>query len=71
MPRYKKNYSLDGWPVEDSCHGAVLHTDDLVRRLNEYEGLLREADEYLETNNLTSIGHGSILHKKFKAQTAV
>jgi hypothetical protein len=71
MPRYKKNYSIDGWPVEDISHGVVLHTDDLVRRLNEYEDLLREADEYLETNNLTNIGHGSILHKKFKAQTAV
>lgn len=29
-------------------------------------GLLIEADEYLNTNSLTAIGHNSILHKKFK-----
>jgi len=65
MSRYKKDHTIDGWPVADTKRGAVLHTDDLVKRLNEYENLLKEADEYLSINELTSIGSGSILHQKF------
>jgi hypothetical protein len=67
--RYKKDHHIDGWPVLDSKRGGVLHTDDIIKRLNEYEALLVEADEYLSTNELTSIGSGSILHQKFIAIT--
>lgn len=28
--------------------------------------IIYECDKYLDTNNLTSIGHGSILHRKMK-----
>ena len=31
---------------------------------------VKEADEYLNTNNLTNITHGSILHEKFKVRLA-
>lgn len=31
--------------------------------------LIREASHYLDTNNMTSIGHNSVLHRKFKDAT--
>lgn len=69
MSRYKKYPNIDGWPVVDTERGEILHTDDIVKRLNDYEALLAEADEYLSTNKLTNIGSGSILHQKFIAAT--
>jgi len=65
MNRYKKDHNINGWAVVDTERGGILHTDDIVKRLNDYESLLAEADEYLSTNKLTSIGSGSILHRKF------
>ena len=38
----------------------------LVERVGKLEALCKEADEYLNTNDMTNIGHGSILHKKFQ-----
>ena len=35
--RYKKNYSIDGWPIEDSRNETVLHNDDIVLILNNLE----------------------------------
>lgn len=35
-------------------------------RVRELEKLAKECSDYLDTNNLTSIGHGSILHSKLK-----
>ena len=67
--RYKKDHNIDGWPVVDTERGGILNADDIVERLNEYEALLAEADEYLSINELTSIGSGSILHQKFIAIT--
>jgi len=67
--RYKKDHNIDGWHVVDTERGGILHADDIVKRLNEYEALLAEADEYLSINELTSIGSGSILHQKFIAIT--
>ena len=37
MDRFKKNYTLDGWPIEDTFSKSVLHTDDLTLVLNSYE----------------------------------
>lgn len=43
---------------------AVLNSQhDKIQALTK---LIKEADEYLDTNSLTSIGSGSSLHKKFK-----
>ena len=39
---------------------------DMAYRVTELEALIFEADKYLETNNLTQISSGSILHNKFK-----
>jgi len=44
-------------------HPRIAIADDLL-------ALLIECDEYLNINNLTSIGHGSILHRKMKDLTA-
>lgn len=38
-----------------------------VDRIAELKALLKEADDYLNTNNQTNIAHGSILHGKFAA----
>ena len=35
-------------------------------RIEETENVLREANDYLNTNHLTNITHGSILHQKIK-----
>ena len=40
---------------------------DWKQRALDAEAVIREADEYLETNNQTYSSHGSILHRKFKA----
>lgn len=65
MKRYKKSYKLDGWPILDESRDVVIEKDEIARLLNEYDALIKEAVDYLATNNLTSIGHGSILHQKF------
>lgn len=39
----------------------------LQGRVMMLEAILKEADDYLNTNNQTNIGHGSILHGKFAA----
>jgi len=69
MSRYKKHHFTTGWPVEDTKSESIMDTDGLIRRLNKYEELLVEADEYLSTNELTSIGSGSVLHQKFRSMT--
>lgn len=57
--------------VYDAALRALEHQEARVRELESknrrLRGLVIEADDYLDTNDLTSIGHGSILHKKFKA----
>ena len=37
-----------------------------IQKENErLASILKEADNYLNTNDLTSIGHGSVMHNKF------
>jgi len=54
----------------EAAHASIVKRNteiaDLKLRVEYLENILKEADDYLSTNNLTSIGHGSILHKKFK-----
>lgn len=47
MKRYKKNYRIDGWPIEDVEAQSVLSTDDLCLRLNEYEAQIADLKESL------------------------
>ena len=42
--RFKKNYKLDGWPIEDTSSQVVLHTDDLVVILNEQAQRIKELE---------------------------
>ena len=77
LKRFKLDYKLDGWPIADEESKTVLSSKDSVQILNhlneenaEMKALLKEASDYLDTNNLTSIGHDSILHKKFKYLTS-
>lgn len=54
------------WTGECSEFCSECKIDDLERQLAEARELVTEADEYLDTNELTTICHGSILHQKFK-----
>ena len=45
---------------------ALLLFQKLKAENKKLKAILKEAGEYLDTNELTSIGHGSILHRKFK-----
>lgn len=42
----------------------LIRLDSAEAERDALRGLLAECAEYLNTNNLTSIGHGSILHRK-------
>ncbi len=37
-----------------------------IKKINEMKSVFKEADDYLNINEETSIGHNSILHKKFR-----
>ena len=45
----------------------ACYVKELGTKLEAAKAVIKEADEYLDTNDLTSIGHGSILHQKFKS----
>lgn len=58
-----------GHPPCPTCGGMVLVTKnelELADQVDKLKELCKEADEYLNTNDMTSIGHGSILHRKFQ-----
>ncbi len=64
ITRYKSNgdftNSPDGEVVFYSAYRMLESERDRLL------ALIAECDTYLNTNNLTSIGHGSILHRKMK-----
>ena len=35
--RFRKDYTVDGWPIADNEAGSILGTDDLVVMLNEMD----------------------------------
>ncbi|MEW8228635.1 MAG: hypothetical protein AB2748_23155 [Candidatus Thiodiazotropha endolucinida] len=35
--RYRKDYSLDGWPIADTHNQVILSNDDIVILLNEID----------------------------------
>jgi regulatory protein YycH of two-component signal transduction system YycFG len=43
--------------------------DALTARVAELEAVIKEADEYLDYNDMTSIGSGSAIHMEFKKST--
>jgi len=46
---------------------SLDQTDYWQKKYGEAEATIKEADEYLDINDQTYIGSGSILHRKFKA----
>ncbi len=50
------------WWMDDFTREAEKMQD----RITELETLIKESDDYLNTNSMTSICSGSILHTKFK-----
>ena len=57
-------FSLD----DRDCYiaDADMKNSGLQARIAELESLIKEADDYLNTNKLTTICNGSILHAAFK-----
>ena len=50
---------------EPPCH-ALCEKQAYELEIRKLKSLLKEASDYLDTNELTSIGNSSILHKKFQ-----
>lgn len=46
--RYKKNYDIDGWPIEDTNTQSLLYTDDLVLILNRKHDKIQSLEAELE-----------------------
>ena len=64
-----------GWKVSDisavtgmtSAIRSLMADNKLMQaRIAELEATIKEADDYLNTNSMTNIGSGSVLHTKFK-----
>lgn len=53
--------------LESDIEAESLVRQALSSQLTEARELIQEASDYLNTNELTSIGHGSILHRKMQA----
>lgn len=56
---------MNGWndPLVNRLFDEIASQDETLRATR---AVIREADEYLDTNSFTNIGHGSVLHTKFK-----
>lgn len=39
LTRFKKDYSLDGWPIRDNENHRILSANDLVHILNDFDSL--------------------------------
>lgn len=58
---------MDYWDwIEQATNDALLASKELVEQNKALKALLSEASEYLDTNSMTNIGSGSVLHTKFK-----
>lgn len=42
--RFKKDYSVDGWPILDTENHAALSTDDAIMLLNKYAARIQELE---------------------------
>lgn len=52
--------------IKNNPAGTLLIIEGLKAVNEKMRSTLKEADEYLSSNRLNSIGSGSILHQKFK-----
>jgi hypothetical protein len=46
--------------------GSLVGLEQMKQELDTLKAFAADVDDYLNTNNLTSIGHGSILHQEAK-----
>lgn len=54
-------------PLSPKQAGALYQKAIRLEEENKHlKQLVKDASDYLDTNNQTSISHGSILHKQFK-----
>lgn len=60
------SFVTDNWDQTKAAIHAINQYDNLVEQVNSLKSVITEAKEYLDTNNLTNIASGSILHTKFK-----
>lgn len=56
---------FDTVAINAAVHAINTH-DNLVKQNEALKDLIRDADDYLNINELTSIGSGGILHRAFK-----
>ena len=56
-------------PIFDKEKEKAMSQGDLYNYLNEYDNLINEIVDYLDTNELTNIGNNSILHEKCRFLT--
>ena len=48
MRRFKKNFKIDGWPIEDTERGFILNNDDIVVILNNADSRIKELELELD-----------------------
>ena len=63
-PKRNRMHCQDHRRNGDVCSNLCVQHQAV--KVKELVDLLTEADDYLNTNNLTNIGHGSILHRKMQ-----
>ena len=56
MRRFKKNFKIDGWPIEDTERGFILNNDDIVVILNNADSRIKELE--VEIAKLNKVGEG-------------
>lgn len=54
--------------ADEHIYDLQQEIKQLKKELGEARGVCQSAADYLDTNRLTNIGHGSILHKQLRAQ---
>ena len=66
MKRLFYVYKESAIKLSETANGRALLSaiDCLEDELKSVKSLCREADEYLNTNSMTNIGNGSIIHQK-------
>tara|TARA_R110000765_G_C18575346_1_gene565648 strand:- start:140 stop:316 length:177 start_codon:yes stop_codon:yes gene_type:complete len=48
MSRFKKNFRVDSWPIEDTERGCILNNDDIVLILNNADSRIKELELELD-----------------------
>jgi len=57
--RFKRNYKIDGWPIEDTKDGGAFNLHELATILNSYEDLTLSLEKKVESLELELKGKDS------------